>query len=284
MKTDIKYVPEKYWKERLNKDFSLSGVGHLGFGLEYNIWLYKARLHVLRELLIKNKIVCKGKKVLDIGVGTGFYIKFWEKLGVEQITGIDITNKSIEELKKKYPDHKFMKGNISDLDYNKIFPNEKYDIITAFDVLFHIVDEEDFKNAIKNIRRFSNKGAIILIMDNFLKEFKSARGHESDRTLSYYKKVLNSYSIEIKKIKPIFYFMNTPIDIERINNKFFVYFIKIMWRINTKIRSIYKKLGLLGKKIDYIWAFILYFLDRIILKYTNIGPGTKLLLAKLKAE
>jgi len=37
MKADIKYIPEKYWEKRLNKDFSLSGVGHLGFGLEYNI-------------------------------------------------------------------------------------------------------------------------------------------------------------------------------------------------------------------------------------------------------
>jgi len=78
--------------------------------------------------------------------------------------------------------------------------------------------------------------------------------------------------------------MNTPIDIERINNKFLVYFIKIMWRINAKTRSISKKLGLLGKKVDYIWAFILYFLDRIILKYTNVGPGTKLLFAKLKVK
>jgi len=284
MKIDIKYIPEKYWEERLNKDFSLSGVGHLGFGLEYNIWLYKSRLHVLRGLLIKNNIVCKGKKILDIGVGTGFYIDFWEKLGAKKITGIDITNKSIEELKEKYPNYRFTKGNISTLDYNKKFPDEKFDIITAFDVLFHIVNEEDFKNAIENIRKFSHKETIILIMDNILKEYKPAREHENDRTFLYYKKVLNSYSREIKEIKPLFYFMNTPIDIKRIDNKFLVYFIKIMWKINAKIRSIYRKLGLLGKKIDYIWAFILYFLDRIILKYTNIGPSTKLLLAKLKTK
>ena len=280
---DIKYIPEKYWQERLSKNFSLSGVGHLGFGLEYNIWLYKARLYTLRALFKKNNINCIDKKVLDVGIGTGYYINFWEKLGVKNITGIDITTKAIEELKNKYPNYRFVKGDISNMDH-KIFLNEKYDIITAFDVLFHIVNEKDFKNAIENIRKFSHKETIILIMDNFLKEIKPARGHENDRTLSYYKKVLNSYSVEIKEIKPIFYFMNTPIDIERIDNKFLVYFIKIMWRINAKIRSISKKLGLLGKKIYYIWAFILYFLDRIILKYTDIGPGTKLLFAKLKVK
>jgi len=284
MKTKIKYIPEKYWEERLNENFSLSGVGHLGFGLEYNIWLYKARVHELKGLLIKNNIICKGKKILDIGVGTGFYINFWEKLGVKQITGIDITNKSIEELQKKYPNHRFIKGDISNLDCNKMFPNEKYDIITAFDVLYHIVNEKDFENAIENIKRFSHKGTIVLIVGNILKEYKPARGHENDRTLSYYKKVLNSYSIEIKEIKPIFYFMNTPIDIEAINNNLLKYLINMMWWLNLKVRGCYRRLGKLGGIIAYLWASILYFFDRIVLKYTNVGPSTKLLLAKLKSE
>jgi len=178
-----KYVPEKYWQERLSKDFSLSGVGHLGFGLGYNIWLYKARLYTLRALLKKYNINCIDKKVLDVGVGTDYYIDFWEKLGVKNITGIDITTKAIEELKNKYPNYRFVKGNISNMDH-KIFLNEKYDIITAFDVLFHIVEEQDFEHAIENIKSLSHEGTIILIMDNFLKDYKYAIGHENDRTLS----------------------------------------------------------------------------------------------------
>lgn len=271
------YNPEEYWESRLNKDFSLGGVGHLGFSLEYNIWLYKARLCVLRKILKKRNIDPRGKRLLDIGVGTGFYINFWEGLGIKDVTGIDITAKSVKELKKKYPTHKFIKADICD---KKIPINDKFDIIIAFDVLFHIVREDKFGQAIKNIKKLCHIDTTILIMDNFLKEYKPARGHENDRTLKYYKKILGSNSMEIKDIKPIFYFMNTPIDIERINNKLIKTLLKWMWWINGKIIGGSKRIGRLGKGISYFWAFLLYCLDRIILRYTSIGPGTKLLLAK----
>ena len=218
------------------------------------------------------------------GAGTGFYINFWGKLGVKQITGIDITNKSIEELIKKYPNHRFIKGNISNLDCNKILPNEKFDIITAFNVLFHIVDEEDFKHSIENSKGFSRKKTIILIMDNFLKEHEVVGWHERARTLSYYEKVLSSYSIEIKEIKPIFYFMNTPIDIEAINNNLLRCLIKTMWWLNLKSRVCCRRIGKLGGIIAYLWTYFLYLFDRIILRYTNIGPSTKLLIAKFKSK
>jgi len=148
------YIPEEYWQKRLSKDFSLTGVGYLRFKIEYNIWLYRARLYTLKKILKRADFNCNGKKLLDIGVGTGFYIDFWKKSGVRNITGIDITTKSIEELKKKYPDCKFIKADISN---KNIHLDEKFDIITAFDVLFHIVEEDTFEIAIENIKKFSQR-------------------------------------------------------------------------------------------------------------------------------
>ena len=117
-------------------------------------------------------------------------------------------------------------------------------------------------------------------MDNFLKIYKPAYGHEKDRTLEYYEQIFKNYDLKIKIIKPIFYFMNTPIDIERINNKLLALLIKSMWRINGKVTYYFKKLEGLGRISTYLLAMILYCFDRIILKFTSIGPSTKLLLAK----
>lgn len=36
MNTKAQYKPEEYWEERLNKRFSLGGVGYLGLSLGYN--------------------------------------------------------------------------------------------------------------------------------------------------------------------------------------------------------------------------------------------------------
>jgi SAM-dependent methyltransferase len=275
-----KYVPEKYWEERLCRDFSLTGVGHLGFSLEYNKWLYKSRLSTIKRVLKDKNINYQEKSLLDIGVGTGFYIPFWEKLGIKNITGIDITTKSVEELKKKYPKYDFIKADISE---QNLPLSKKFDIITAFDVLFHIIDEEKFEQAIRNIKKFSHKNAVILIMDNFLKKYKPPRYHEYDRTLEYYKKIMISDSIKIIDVKPIFYFMNAPIDIEREHSKFNRFLIKSMWRINNKIGYL-RKFGVLGKIFIYLWAAVLYYLDRTILNFISTGPSTKLLVAKYRGK
>jgi len=278
-KTDT-YIPQKYWEKRLSKDFSLTGVGHIAFGLEYNIWLYRARLSVLRRLLKERKINCSGRKVLDIGVGTGFYINFWEKLGVKHITGIDITTKAVSELKKRYPNYRFMNADVSKSEFLSI--NEKFDIITVFDVLFHIVKQDEFEQAIKNLKNLCHRDTIILVMDHFLKEYKTSGWHENDRTLKYYKNILSSNGIEIESVRPIFYLMNTPVDIERINGNFLKYFIRMAWRINTKMTRCFKRLGVLGRCVAYCWALTVYCIDRVILKCTSVGPSTKLLLAKDK--
>lgn len=281
MNIKAKYEPKSYWQKRLSEDFSLTGVGHKGFGLEYNIWLYKARLRTISQLIKEKNINCKGIKLLDIGVGTGFYINFWEKLGVNDITGFDITTKAIEELNKKYPNYKFIKRDISDTEQN--IPDEKYDIITAFDILYHIVKNKDFESALENIRKFSHKDTVILIMDSFLRRNIPTRFHENDRTLDYYKQVLNSRLLDIVEIKPIFYFMNAPIDIERLNNEFSKFLTKRMWWLNLKINSFCKRIGRCGKPISYLWAFSLYCLDSIILKCISLEPSTKLLFAKPKS-
>ena len=87
------YQPEKYWQERLSRDFSLVGVGCIGIGIEYNQWLYKARSSVLTRLLKKNNINVQGKRVLDIGVGNGFYVPYWKRKGAHSLVFLTQFNK-----------------------------------------------------------------------------------------------------------------------------------------------------------------------------------------------
>jgi len=272
---------EEYWEKRLNKDFSLAGVGSFGAGLEYNTWLYKARLYVLKRLLKEKDIDYQGGSVLDVGVGTGFYINFWEKLGVNNITGIDITAKSVATLKKKHPNYQFVKADIS----SNVLPlNKKFDIITAFDILFHIVQEKDFEQAIKNIKAFSHKDSIILITDCFVKVYKPMPGYQNYRTLKHYRRVLNKYGMQIEIIKPIFYFMVSPIDIERINNPMMSFLIKQLWQTSMKVINHSKKLGKLGKIINYLLGLGVYCLDRLVLISNHTGPSTKLVLIRVKSN
>ena len=276
------YHPDKYWEKRLSEDFSLGGVGFLGQGIEYNKWLYRARLRALTKLLKKHHIDPCGKRILDIGVGTGFYIDFWKKLGVTCITGLDITQKSISELAVKYPEHNFIKEDISG---KVVYLREKFDIITAFDVLFHIVDEDRFEQAIRNIKSLSHSDSWFLISDNFLGEHKPPAFHENDRTLSRYKKALQANGLQIIEIQPIFYFSSTPIDVGSVKSKPLQQLLKVSWKIVCRVlyyanhRKL-KKTG--GASISFVLGWLLYHIDGVILRCVKIGPSTKLSLAQVK--
>ena len=229
----MEYKPEEYWENRLKDGLNLGVVGHIGFGLEYNKWLYKARIRTLNKLIRDQGISVTGKTVLDIGVGSGFYIDFWQNKGVAQITGIDITETSVSTLRTIYPQHRFIKADIgSDLDLY-----EEFDIITAFDVLFHIVDEGAFEKAISNIRRLCHEKSYVLITDIFLKDPIEPAFHENHRTLNRYIDILANNEMQIQAIYPIFYIMTEPFDQKAIKNSVCKILTSNLWRLVNKVLS-----------------------------------------------
>ncbi len=275
------YRPESYWQQRLSKNFSLGGVGHSGLGLEYNKWLYKARIRALNKLLKGGLINPRGKQILDIGCGTGFYIDYWQRLGAAHIVGLDITEISISRVSAIYPDYRFLKA---DITAEKLELSSGFDIITAFDVLFHIVDEDGFEQAIRNIRSVSRKDTRILIMDNFLSRRRSPGFHENDRTIDSYQQVLAKNGLEMVVITPIFYFMNTPIGITAVRSRFGRTTLRYCWSITRRLISLGNRMWLPGRVMNYLLGGFLYGLDGIILKYAKDGPSTKLLFAQLKEK
>src|SRR5258706_11083869 len=85
------YENDRYWTKRLEKDFSLAGVGHAGVGLAFNRWAYRIRRAVLLRTLRSDKVPVNGARILELGFGTGFYLDLWRELKAAHVTGIDIT-------------------------------------------------------------------------------------------------------------------------------------------------------------------------------------------------
>jgi 2-polyprenyl-3-methyl-5-hydroxy-6-metoxy-1,4-benzoquinol methylase len=103
----------------------------------------------------------KNIKYLDIGCGTGFVVESAKKKGWDA-TGIDLNSSGIDFGKKR---------NLNlfncDLDYfiKNINGKKKYDVITLFDVLEHIVDPKELICKIKNI--LEKNGLIYSYVPNF---------------------------------------------------------------------------------------------------------------------
>jgi len=199
------YKPQEYWESRFGKELGIRAVGHIGFDERYNVWLYKAKAKTLKIALDTFQIDIKGKKVLDVGSGMGYFVDYFINQGAKSITGVDITEKSTRFLTIKYPQHRFF---TIDIGGNEFTVGSGFDIITAFDVLYHITDEERFNNAIRNMKQVTRKGGYIIFTDMFGTKKISPAEHVVFRSLKRYQEVLKREGCEIIGIIPMFYFLN----------------------------------------------------------------------------
>jgi 2-polyprenyl-3-methyl-5-hydroxy-6-metoxy-1,4-benzoquinol methylase len=253
---------KEYWETRLSERYDLTGVGDITLGVHFNKLLYKIRRVAFYRILKMIK-PSKDASILDIGSGTGFYIEEWKKNEIKDINGIDITEKAIKELSSKYPDFSFIQCDIG--DNIEIDPCKKYDIISAFDVLFHLVDDEKYQKAINNISFMLKNDGYFLFSDNFLAKEKRME-HQVSRTYDFVIKLLEKNNLKVISKTPMFVLMNHPI---RSQNRFRMKF----WAISRKI--IIKQ-----NYFSKIFASCLFFIERLLISIKRKGPSTEILICQ----
>lgn len=273
------FDPHEYWQSRLENEFSLAGVGFKGLGKEFNTWAYRARRRVLLNALNEMDISPEGCSVLEIGPGTGYYVNMWRSLKVSTVTGLDITRKSACELSNAHPDYDFREMDIGEPDLDL---GRQYDIITAFDVLHHVVDDVRFNTALENISRHASQRSIILFMDFFLEKSCNQRfNHQRLRTITEFEDSLCAAGLKLFDLRPVFTLLNDPFDAQREGRMFLRGVIKLAWWVNSNLFLCLARLGQPGRFAANLWSPILYLMDRWVTGLIPVGVSTKLAIAKL---
>lgn len=106
----------------------------------------------------------KGKKVLDIGTGLGDGAHFLAKNNAKQVIGIDCSKAAIIQAKEHFllPNLKFQI-----MDARKLnFPKNSFDLITAFEIIEHLKEKDQFTFMKKVQQILKPKGILILSTPN----------------------------------------------------------------------------------------------------------------------
>jgi len=271
-----KYNSKIFWEERFSKKLDLTTVGQIGLGYVYNSWLYRARFHAMRRALRKLSLDISQKSLIDIGVGCGAWIPFWQKHSILKIVGIDITSASICALKKKYPQFVFIEGDIS--SQSQIAEGEDFDIVTAIDVLFHITDDKSFSSALLNISKLVKDGGWVIMSDSFCSRPWGPFYHEYHRSYDDYLKEFDLVGLRPFHVEPIFYTMTANVsEFHSGYEKVFNCFTKTMLSIVGKGSCCPQT-----EWMNHLIGCSLYLLDNILCKIKRDGYSLKLLFAQKK--
>lgn len=102
--------------------------------------------------IIKKYCDLSKDSLLDIGCGD---LQFWNNNLPLKYVGIDISNEIIKKHKMTYPRAKFIASSASDrIDVSA-------DVVICFDMLWHILDDNDYIKILNNIKSYSNQYVII---------------------------------------------------------------------------------------------------------------------------
>lgn len=197
------YDPEKYWAERY-KEIDITKSGHVDLPEIYNRWLYRRKKERLLDGLRRAGFNPKGASVLEIATGTGVYVEMWKQLGIAKLSGIDISENAVNALKVKYPEFSFSKRDLSEPGLTDL-TGKGYDLVTAVDMLYHIVHDKDFPVALGNLADACKPGGYFAIHDFFMQHREMDFGYIKLRTLDAYQKALAKVGFEIVSRTPTFF-------------------------------------------------------------------------------
>lgn len=197
----------KYWEDRLRADPNLKGTGHRAFDVDYNRILYQAQKDCLELMLAKHEVEIGGKSVLDVGSGTGFYVHLFKEAGARTVTGIDIAETSICYLRETFPDSDFL---IGDVGAEEVPVTGPFEIVSAISVLYHLVDDDRFEQAVAHLTRLVSGGGYLLITDRFTRPLLPSASHARFRPLGLYRTLLLERGVHIVDVLPMYYFLNKP--------------------------------------------------------------------------
>jgi hypothetical protein len=208
----LSYEKEKYWTD-LHRDYpdSVTAVGYPEMGRGFNEVTYGIRLAAVEQLLRRNGRT--PRTLLEGAVGVGAYGPLWRSLGVEHWVGVDLSQSAVERLRHRFPNGSFVQADLTagDSTLQAAVSGQRFELVTAIDVLYHIVDELEFDRALAALAlRVLPKGDLLL-SDVFAERPTRVAAHVLRRPLARYEQLLARYGFKLVEREPIFAILGDPV-------------------------------------------------------------------------
>jgi SAM-dependent methyltransferase len=104
---------------------------------------------------------------LDIGAGAGHWIDFYRHvLGAGRVVGVEISPAAAAALTATHaddPDVSIVEGDVTDEAFDL---GERFDVVNAVDVLFHIVDDGLWCRAVRNLAAHLEPGGRLVVAEH----------------------------------------------------------------------------------------------------------------------
>ncbi len=176
-----------------------------------------AIVYPLYETMIDDlSIRVNGGRVLDVGCGSGRWIRFFaDRFSPELLMGIDYAASSIELLERwkdqaSRAEMTFRVANITDAD---VGIEGDFDLINVGNVLFHVPEQNLFSQAMYNLAKLVRSGGRIVTTE-YLPRCTMRTEWMLVRSRYEFESAAASVGLKIVDVRPLSFFSNDPMGVD----------------------------------------------------------------------
>lgn len=164
----------QYWDDRHSTVDAWRSGGNVSLGPGANAMSYHVRL--VRVVEASGFLVSESAplRVLDAGCGRGFFSRALASFG-HVVDGVDASPTAIEECRSQAGERD--RYHVAVL--SRWQPPYLYDVVFSIDVLFHVMDDGEWRDSVVNLASLVRLGGVLLLADH---------GARTDRVWSSYQK------------------------------------------------------------------------------------------------
>lgn len=210
------YTPSDYWGKLHRRD-DLSAVGQSALPAGINGWLYRTLARNFGRFARRHGLDRPTPaRVFDVGAGTGFWVEWWRRLGVDRVDGCDLIPEAVERLNARFGTDR---GRIvvADVAAAAGLGPETYDVVSCHNVLLHVTDDALFERALANVAALVAPGGCLVLTEPILvhAEYEppfDAEKHSRARRLSLYRDPLERAGLRLQALEAATVIGNNPIE------------------------------------------------------------------------
>jgi 2-polyprenyl-3-methyl-5-hydroxy-6-metoxy-1,4-benzoquinol methylase len=148
-----------YWESRHAREGDLRSGGHVSYDEATNQMFYIRRLSMLLEFIGHRSDPEAPLFLLDAGCGKGWFSRELARFG-HQVDGIDRSANAIALCKEQGGGPAYFESALSEWRSPGL-----YDVVASIDVLFHILDDDEWERTVQNLASLVRLGGKLIVSD-----------------------------------------------------------------------------------------------------------------------
>ncbi len=207
-----------YWSGRLVEGRPMEAVGTRPFGENYQRYLYRLKEAAIRRVLRMadrrrprgaGAALLHGAHVLNVGCGWGYFEPVFDRLGAASVTGIDFVDAVVERLRRQRPRYEYLAADITD-PLPDALSGRTFDVVSAIDVLYHVVDDARFQVAVENLCQLCRPdGGLLIWVDAPRRSYDPRHPHCRYRRWNDYDAVFERFGVSLHAATPMYHLFDT---------------------------------------------------------------------------